>query len=109
METGIFLRGVLVGTKDVRRDFTDAHGVKQVAEYIEMGVEVEYTNSFGRLQKSTVAVRISEAKARDSAFMKSLNENHLAFIEVPVNNGNFKSLYLDQSATLNVITSANAA
>jgi len=109
MESGIFLRGVLVGTRDIKRNYTNNNGEQKTTEYKEIGIEVEYKNTYGRSQTLTKNIRISEDKTRDASFMKSLSDNHLALIELPVNVGDFKSLYVDSSATVDVIQSANAA
>jgi hypothetical protein len=107
MEKGIFLRGILVGTRVVNRNYTNAQGQPQTSTFTEIGIEDEYTNSFGRVQKITRSVRISAEKEKDAAFMKSLNDNHLALIEIPINVGDFKSLYVDSSATIEILETSS--
>lgn len=103
IETGTFLRGNLVGVRDQSRDYSDANGHPKTSKWKEIGIETQIMNSFGRPQTITKVVRISSDKEKDAAFMKSLAENHNQLIEIPVNVGDYKSLYVDSSATIQLL------
>ena len=53
----------------------------------------------------TKSARISADKQNDSAFMKSLIDNHLKMVELPVNLGDYRNVYVDRDAVLVVLAS----
>lgn len=106
IETGIFLRGVLVGTKTTPNNYIDKNGQRQSSPYLEIGIEVSFINGFNQEQKLIRTARISAEKEKDSAFMKSLSDNHMALVELPVNIGDYRSCYVDSKAVLIVIEKA---
>jgi len=106
IQTGIFLRGVLVGTKLTKNRWTDQSGKAQETSYTEIGIEVSYVNGFNQEQKMTKTARISSEKEKDAAFIKSLSENYMALVELPVNVGDYRNVYVDAKAVLVVIESA---
>ena len=50
IQTGIFLRGVLVGTKLTKNRYIDRNGQNQENSYTEIGIEVSFVNGFGQEQ-----------------------------------------------------------
>lgn len=104
--TGVFLRGLLVGTKSTTNKYTDkATREVKTTLFTEIGIEVEFVNGFGQCQKMTKSARISADKQNDSAFMKSLIDNHLKIVELPVNLGDYRNVYVDRDAVLVVLGS----
>ena len=102
--TGVFLRGLLVGTKSTTNKYTDkiTREIKTTV-FKEIGIEVEFINGFGQSQKMTKSARLSADKENDSAFMKSLTENHLKRVELPVNLGDYRNVYVERDAVLIVL------
>ena len=109
IQTGIFLRGVLVGTKLTKSRWTDQSGKPQETTYTEIGIEVSYINAFNQEQKMTKTARISSEKEKDSAFIQSLSDNYMALVELPVNVGDYRNVYVDSKAVLLVIEQAKVA
>jgi len=104
--TGTLVRGVLVGTKQNKNVWTDKQSQKQESTYNVIGIETSFLNGFNQEQTRIIEVRISTAKEKDSAFMKSLNDNHMAVVELPVILGDYRSVYTDSNAILTVLTPA---
>lgn len=107
IQTGIFLRGVLVGTKLTKNRYTDKSGQAHENSYTEIGIEVSFINGFGQEQKMIKTARISADKEKDSAFIQTLQDNHMALVELPVNVGDYRNVYVDSKAVLLVIESAD--
>lgn len=107
IQTGIFLRGILVGTKLTKNRWTDQNGKAQETSYTEIGIEVSFINGFDQEQKMIRTARISAEKEKDSFFIKTLSENHMALVELPVNVGDYRNVYVDSKAVLLVIEPAN--
>ena len=103
IQTGIFLRGLLVGTKLTKNRWTDQNGKPQETSYTEIGIEVSFINGFEQEQKMIRTARISADKEKDAFFIKSLSENHGALVELPVNVGDYRNVYVDAKAVLLVI------
>ena len=103
IQTGIFLRGILVGTKLTKNRYTDKSGVAQENSYTEIGIEVSFINGFDQEQKMIKTARISSDKEKDAAFIKSLSDNYMALVELPVNVGDYRNVYVDSKAVLLVI------
>lgn len=106
IQTGIFLRGILVGTKLTKNRWTDQSGKAQETSYTEIGISVSYINAFEQEQKITKTARISTVKEADAAFIKSLSDNYMALVELPVNVGDYRNVYVDSKAVLLVIEPA---
>lgn len=106
IQTGIFLRGVLVGTKLTKNRYIDKGGVAQENSYTEIGIEVSFVNGFGTEQKMIKTARISADKEKDAMFIQTLSENHGALVELPVNVGDYRNVYVDSKAVLLVIEPA---
>ena len=106
IQTGIFLRGVLVGTKLTKNRYTDKNGQAQENSYTEIGIEVSFINGFNQEQKMIKTARVSAEKEKDSAFIKSLSDNFHSLVELPVNVGDYRNVYVDSNAVLLVIESA---
>jgi hypothetical protein len=106
IQTGIFLRGILVGTKLTKNRYTDKSGVAQENSYTEIGIEVSFINGFEQEQKMIKTARISSDKEKDSFFLQTLSENHGALVELPVNVGDYRNVYVDAKAVLLVIEPA---
>ena len=106
IQTGIFLRGILVGTKLTKNRYTDKGGVAQENSYTEIGIEVSFVNGFDQEQKMIRTARISAEKEKDAFFIKTLSESHGALVELPVNVGDYRNVYVDSKAVLLVIEPA---
>ena len=106
IQTGIFLRGILVGTKLTKNRYTDKSGQAQENSYTEIGIEVSFINGFKQEQKMIKTARISSDKEKDAMFIQTLSENHGALVELPVNVGDYRNVYVDSNAVLLVIESA---
>ena len=103
IQTGIFLRGRLVGTKLTKNRYTDKNGQAQENNYTEVGIEVSFVNGFNQEQKMIRTARISTDKEKDAMFIQTLSENHGALVELPVNVGDYRNVYVDSKAVLLVI------
>ncbi len=103
IQTGIFLRGVLVGTKLTKNRYVDRNGQNQENSYTEIGIEVSFVNGFNQEQKMIRTARISAEKEKDAMFIQTLSENHGALVELPVNVGDYRNVYVDSKAILLVI------
>ena len=106
IQTGIFLRGILVGTKLTKNRYVDKNGQNQENSYTEIGIEVSFINGFDQEQKMIRTARISAEKEKDAFFIKTLSDNHGALVELPVNVGDYRNVYVDSKAVLLVIESA---
>lgn len=106
IQTGIFLRGTLVGTKLTKNRYVDKNGQNQENSYTEIGIEVSFVNGFGTEQKMIKTARISSDKEKDAMFIQTLAENHNALVELPVNVGDYRNVYVDSKAVLLVIEAA---
>ncbi|PKH89016.1 hypothetical protein [Colwellia sp. Bg11-28] len=106
IQTGIFLRGILVGTKLTKNRYVDKNGQNQEVSYTEIGIEVSFVNGFDQEQKMIRTARISTEKEKDAFFIKTLSESHGALVELPVNVGDYRNVYVDSKAVLLVIEPA---
>ncbi|KGJ86860.1 hypothetical protein [Colwellia psychrerythraea] len=106
IQTGIFLRGILVGTKLTKNRYTDKSGAAQENSYTEIGIEVSFINGFNQEQKMIKTARVSSDKEKDAMFIQTLSENHGALVELPVNVGDYRNVYVDSKAVLLVIEPA---
>ncbi|XPF92677.1 DNA-binding protein [Colwellia sp. RE-S-Sl-9] len=109
METGIILRGKLLGVRPTVRKYTNANGEEKTTNFTEIGIETYGSDGYGGVRPFVNNVRISAEKEKDSAFMKSLNDNHFAIVELPVQLGNFQSIYTDRNAVLSVLEQSKVA
>ncbi|PCI57425.1 MAG: hypothetical protein COB45_04280 [Gammaproteobacteria bacterium] len=107
IQTGIFLRGVLVGTKLTKNRYVDKNGKSQENSYTEIGIEVSFINGFNQEQKMIKTARVSADKEKDAAFIQSLSDNFMALVELPVNVGDYRNIYVDSKAVLLVIESSD--
>jgi len=105
IQTGIFLRGILVGTKLTKNRYIDKNGQNQENSYTEIGIEVSFVNGFNQEQQMIKTARISAEKEKDAFFIQTLSENHGALVELPVNVGDYRNVYVDSKAVLLVIES----
>tara|TARA_B100000809_G_C15115808_1_gene522375 strand:- start:262 stop:606 length:345 start_codon:yes stop_codon:yes gene_type:complete len=103
IQTGIFLRGILVGTKLTKNRYTDKNGQNQENSYTEIGIEVSFINGFNQEQKMVKTARVSAEKEKDAFFIQTLSDNHGALVELPVNVGDYRNIYVDSKAVLLVI------
>jgi len=103
IQTGIFLRGILVGTKLTKNRYIDKNGQNQENSYTEIGIEVSFVNGFNQEQLMVKTARISAEKEKDAFFIQTLSENHGALVELPVNVGDYRNVYVDSKAVLLVI------
>jgi hypothetical protein len=100
LQSGIFIRGKLIGTK------TDSNKSKvsgEVFPYTALGINVPMTNSFGIKTFITKEIVISKDKLNDAAFMKSVNDNFEQFVEIEIGVGNFKQMYVPFTSVLTVL------
>lgn len=100
MEYGIFIKGKLIG---VKTGFNTKKGTGERFEYVALGIDIPFVNSFGISSTLTKEIRISQDKQKDAAFMKSLQENHLAFIEIEIGVGDYRNLFVSKNAVINVL------
>lgn len=85
MNTGLILRGRLLGTKDSKDTWTDKQtGELKERNYKEIGIEIDFINGFNIEQKLTKTARIFDDKLKDSSFIKAISESHLKLVEVSV-------------------------
>jgi hypothetical protein len=103
METGLLIRGMLVGTKPINDGWKNKDtGVWTDKHVTVIGVEVDYVNGFGRSQTFTREVQLFDTKLNDAAFMKSINDNCGKLIELPCF-VNYGKLVVENSAVLIVL------
>lgn len=100
MDSGIFIRGRLVGVKD---DSNTSKKTGEVFAYKALGVELPFTNSFGFTSSLIKEIRISKQKLNDAAFIKSLSDNNSKQIELEIGVGDFRNLFVANHAVLTVI------
>jgi hypothetical protein len=103
MDSGIYIRGVLVGTKD--GSYRNKAG--ENVPFKALGVNVPIINSFGFESFITKEIRIGTQKLNDAAFMKSLTDNFNNFVELEIGFGDFSRIYVPNNAVLNVIQTSN--
>jgi len=100
MDSGIFIRGHLIGTKN---DSNTSKKTGEVFNYTALGINLPFKNSFGHESTITKEIRISKQKLNDAAFMKSLEENHGKLIEIEIGVGDFKNLFVANGAVLTIL------
>lgn len=103
MDCGIFIKGRLIGTKN---GFNLKKGTGERFDYVALGIDIPFINSFNIVTSMVKEIRISLDKQKDAAFMKSLQENHLAIVELQIGVGDYKNLYVSKDAVLNVLEPA---
>jgi hypothetical protein len=96
---GIFIRGTLIGTKN---DSNTNKKSGEVFNYTALGINLPFTNSFGQESTITKEIRISKNKLNDAAFMQSLKDNFNNLVELEIGVGDFKNLFVANSAVLKV-------
>jgi hypothetical protein len=102
MITGLLMRGVLVGTKQINDKWKNQDGVWVDKFVTVVGIETEFTNGFGRVQKYTQELHLFENKLNDAAFMQSLVENNQNLVEIPCF-VHYRKIVVEGTAVLNVI------
>lgn len=102
MESGIFIRGVLIGTKDG----SYKNGKGETVNYKALGINVPITNSFGFESFISKEIRIGTQKLNDATFIKSITDNFNSFVELEVGFGDFSRIYVPNSAILKIIEPA---
>ncbi|KGK00282.1 hypothetical protein [Thalassotalea sp. ND16A] len=102
IEAGMFVRGLLVGTKTVNKEFKK-DGQLQSTQHQYLGIERAFVNQYNQEQTMVMDISISKQKQNDSAFMKSLSDNHYNIVELKINVGDFRNVYVDKDAVLNVL------
>lgn len=106
--TGIFLRGILLGTKSTTNNYRDKKtGQMNTTTFTEVGIETEFVNAFNMPQKVIKTARLSSDKEKDSAFKNSLADHVHKLVELPVNLGDYRNIYVDKDAVLKVISTQN--
>lgn len=106
VSTGIFLRGILLGTKLTTNTYREKQtGNMNSTSYTEIGIEVEFMNAFNTVQKVIKTARLTSDKEKDAAFMKSLVDHVHKFVELPVNLADYRNIYVEKNAVLVVIKS----
>jgi hypothetical protein len=100
---GIFIRGTLIGTKN---DSNTSKKTGEVFNYTALGINLPFTNSFGQESTITKEIRISKTKLNDAAFMQTLKENFNKLVELEIGVGDFKNLFVANSAVLKVMNIA---
>lgn len=107
--TGIILRGRLLGIRDTKKVYTDKSGNQQSSMFKELGIEAYAPDGYGGTRPFVHNVRISQEKEKDSAFIKSISDNHGLLVELPVLLGNFQSVYTDRNAFFTVLQEKTAS
>lgn len=103
MECGIFIKGRLVGIKN---GFNIKKGTGERFDYVALGIDIPFVNSFQMQTSMVKEIRISTDKQKDAAFMKSLEENYLAVVELQIGVGDFRNLFVSKDAVLNILEPA---
>lgn len=102
IESGIFVRGVLVGTKTLTRNFKK-DGQDQTTQQFYVGIERKFINNYNQEQTMYFDLLVSKEKQLDSSFMKSLQDNIYKIVELKVNVGDFRNIYIDKNSILTIL------
>lgn len=101
MQTGLIMRGVLLGTRVVNYQQIDKqNGMITNKQRTEIGIEAYSTGAFGEDKNVTHNVRISEAKMQDTKLLGDLSKLHSAVVELSVWVNDKGHIYLNKDAAV---------